>query len=150
MEITMKPRLNSNCFTRATAFVLLLLAAGCASAPPAPPVASLLTAAGFKTLAASTPQQQQHLKTLPADQITVVQRDMKTYFVYPDSANNQIYVGTEKEYQAYMRLRAQNNVPTPYPDAIYQKQDAQMRAADTRDASVSWGFWPAFSGLGWQ
>ena len=134
---------------RSAALALLLLA-GCASAPPAPPVASLLTAAGFKTLVAGTPQQLQHVKTLPADQMTVVQQDMKTYFVYPDTANNQLYVGTEKEYQAYMRLRAQNNVSTPYPDAAYQKQDAQMRAADARDASVTWGFWPGFSGLGWQ
>ena len=31
-----------------------------------------------------------------------------------------------------------------------QKQDAQLRAADARDASVTWGFWPGFSGLGWQ
>ena len=139
-----------NVLIRAAALALMLLAAGCASTPPPPPVASLLAAAGFKTLVATTPQQQQHVKTLPVDQMTVVQRDMKTYFVYPDSANNQIYVGTEKEYQAYLRLRAQNNVPTPYPDAIYQKQDAQMRAADARDSSVTWGFWPSFSGLGWQ
>lgn len=128
----------------------LFLLAGCASAPPAPPVGGLLSAAGFKTLAATTPQQVQHVKKMPADQMTVVQQDMKTYFVYPDTANNQIYVGTEKEYQAYMRLRAQNNVSAPYPDAVYQKQDAQMRAADARDASVTWGFWPGFSGLGWQ
>jgi hypothetical protein len=150
MEITMKPMPKSNDFVRTAALALLLLAAGCASTPPPPSAASLLSASGFKTLVASTPQQQQHVKTMPADQITVVQRDMKTYFVYPDTANNRIYVGTEKEYQAYLRLRAQNNVPTPYPDAMYQKQDAQMRAEDTRDASVTWGFWPGFSGLGWQ
>ncbi len=146
----MKPMPKSNDCIRAAMLALLLLAVGCASTPPAPSAASLLSASGFKTLVASTPQQSQHLKTLPADQITVVQRDMKTYFVYPDTANNRIYVGTEKEYQSYLRLRAQNNVAAPYPDAASQKQDAQMRAADARDASVTWGFWPSFSGLGWQ
>jgi hypothetical protein len=142
--------IRSNDFMRTAALALLLFAAGCASTPPAPSAATLLSASGFKTLVASTPQQLQHVKTMPANQITVVQQDMKTYFVYPDAANNTIYVGTEKEYQAYLRLRAQNNVTAPYPDAVYQKQDAQMRAADTRDASVTWGFWPGFSGLGWQ
>jgi hypothetical protein len=136
----------------AFALVVLVVACvvACASTPPPPPVAGLLSAAGFKTLSASTVQQQQHLKTLPADQMTAVQQTMKTYFVYPDTANNQLYVGTEKEYQAYMRLRAQNNMAVPSPDAAYQKQDAQMRAADARDASVTWGWWPGFSGLGWQ
>ena len=93
---------------------------GCAGAPSSPPPStpqndSLLVAAGFKTVVASTDKQLQMLPTLPAGQVTVVTQTGKNYFVYPDLAKNRIYVGTEKQYQAYMALRAQNNLPAPDP-----------------------------------
>jgi hypothetical protein len=137
------------------AFALLTLSAlvlGCTSTPssaPPPQAESLLVAAGFKTVVASTDKQLQLLPTLPVGQVTVVTQTGKNFFVYPDSANNRIYVGTEKEYQAYMKLRAQNNLPTADPQASYFQQDAAMRKADARDASVPWELWPSFSGLGW-
>ena len=133
----------------------LLLLVGCAGAPvpaPVPPPlpANLLTQAGFKNIAASTPEQKAHLQRLPVGQVTVVSQNMKNYFVYPDAADNRLWVGTEKEYQAYMRLRAQNNMPAYNPEAGYFKQDANINLADKQDASVTWGWWPGFSGLGWQ
>jgi hypothetical protein len=130
----------------------LLLLIGCSSAPPAPPPlpANLLTQAGFKNIAASTAEQKAHLQRLPVGQVTVVSQNMKNYFVYPDAAENRLWVGTEKEYQAYMRLRAQNNPPAYNPEASYFKQDANINLADKQDASVTWGWWPGFSGLGWQ
>ena len=130
----------------------LLLLIGCAGAPPVPPPlpANLLTQAGFKNIAASTTEQIAHLQRLPAGQVTVVSQNMKNYFVYPDAAGNRLWVGTEKEYQAYMRLRAQNNLTAYNPEASYFKQDANINLADKQDASVTWGWWPGFSGLGWQ
>jgi hypothetical protein len=126
---------------------------GCADAPSAPPpqpqAENLLTVAGFKTVVASTDKQLQMLPTLPAGQVSVVTQTGKNYFVYPDAAKNRIYVGTEKEYQAYLRLRAQYNMPTPNPEGSYMQQDAAMRKADARDASVPWYLWPDFNGLGW-
>lgn len=133
------------------AFTLSALVLDCASAPSSPPPAaeSLLVAAGFKTVVASTDKQLLSLPTLPAGQVTVVTQTGKNFFVYPDLAQNRIYVGTEKEYQAYLKLRAQNNMPSPDPQASYFQQDAAMRKADARDASVPWDLWPSFSGLGW-
>lgn len=133
---------------------LSALIVGCGSTPPAPPPAtpqndSLLVAAGFKTVVASTDKQLQALPMLPAGQVTAVTQTGKNYFVYPDLAKNRIYVGTEKQYQAYMTLRAQNNLPTADPQHSYFKQDAAMRKADTRDESVPWDVFPDFSGLGW-
>jgi hypothetical protein len=126
---------------------------GCAAAPSAPPpqpqAENLLTVAGFKTVVASTDKQLQMLPTLPAGQVSVVTQTGKNFFVYPDAAKNRIYVGTEKEYQAYMRLRAQYNMPAPNPEGSYMQQDAAMRKADARDASVPWYLWPDFNGLGW-
>jgi hypothetical protein len=123
----------------------------CALAQAAAPTQaeSLLVAAGFKTVVASTDKQLQQIPTLPAGQVSVVSQTGRNYFVYPDLAHNRIYVGTEKEYQAYMNLRAQNNMPTANPQGSYMQQDAAMRKADARGASVPWELWPDFKGLGW-
>lgn len=133
---------------------LAALVAGCAAtpagpAPSTPQTDSLLVAAGFKTVVASTAKQMQALPTLPAGQVTVVSQTGRNYFVYPDLAQNRIYVGTDKEYQAYMSLRAQNNLPPTDPQKSYFQQDAAMRKADSRDQSVPWDVWPDFAGLGW-
>ena len=138
------------------AFAVLVLVTGCAntgtsaqSASPTPQTEALLSAAGFKTILASTDKQLQEIPKLPAGQVTVMSNTGKNYFVYPDLARKQIYVGTEKEYQAYLKLRAQNNMPNVNPEATYFKQDAAMKKADVRDNSVYWELFPDFNGLGW-
>jgi hypothetical protein len=141
----------SHCIRVLASCTLSALVLGSTSTPASPPpqVESLLVAAGFKTVVASTDKQLQQLPTLPAGQVTVVSQTGKNFFVYPDLANNRVYVGTAKEYQAYLKLRAQNNLPTPDPQASYFQQDAAMRKADARDASVPWELWPSFNDLGW-
>jgi hypothetical protein len=143
----------SSLSTLFAAVALIVLATGCAntttSAQSTPPTESLLTAAGFKTVPATTDKQLQEIPKLPAGQVTVMSNTGKNYFVYPDLARKQIYVGTEKEYQAYLKLRAQNNMPNADPEASYAKQDAAMKKADTRDNSVYWELFPDFNGLGW-
>lgn len=139
--------------TSVATLAMIALLVGCSSAPTAPPVAplneSLLSAAGFKTVVATTDKQLQEIPKLPPGQITVMSNTGKNYFVYPDLAKKQIYVGTEKEYQAYLKLRAQNNLPATDPEASYAKQDEAMRKAIARDNSVYWELFPDFNGLGW-
>jgi hypothetical protein len=130
------------------ALATLGLVVSCASAPPTAQNQSLLSASGFKIVVASTDRQK--LPTLPAGQVTVVTQTGKNWFVYPDLANNRVYVGTEKEYRAYLKLRAQNNLPDVDPQASYFKQDAAMTATTARYADVlPWEEWPEFGGLGW-
>ncbi len=141
--------------------LLLTFAAGCASAPdrtPSLPSESLLAAAGFKTLAAETPQQLQHLQRLHPDQVTAVQLTGKHYYVYPDVAKNRLYVGTPKEYEAYLALRTKNGLPNPASAAsdtasmhqYMMKQDRNMARINAQDATIpSWAIWPEFGGLGW-
>lgn len=142
------------------AFALSALAVGCASTPPspAPPDESLLSAAGFKVVVAQTPQQQEHLRSLTPGQLTAMERNGTPFFVYPDVTKNQIYVGTQKEYQAYRRLRPDGGGPTPQDKlnaqhaadmASYLKQDAAMEKANTRDLSDPYYFWPSFFELAW-
>ena len=147
MKLSMKQLANI------ASVAVIALVVGCGGTPTAPPVAplneSLLSAAGFKTVVASTDKQLQEIPKLPAGQITVMSNTGKNYFVYPDLAKKQIYVGTEKEYQTYLKLRAQNNLPAKDPEASYAKQDEAMRKAIARDNSVYWELFPDFNGLGW-
>ena len=143
------------------AVLLLALAAGCGgptSSPSSLPSESLLSSAGFKTIPATTPEQKRHLEWLHPDQVTAVQLTGQHYYVYPDVAKSQLYVGTPKEYQAYLALRTQNGLPNPTPQdwdtasrqRYMAKQDEKMAKINTQDASIpSWAVWPAFGGLGW-
>ena len=86
---------------------LLTLTVGCANTQH---TESLLSAAGFRTVIANTPQRQQHLKTLPPEKVTLVQRNGKNYYVYADPAHWQIFVGNPSQYQKYQQLRLDSNL----------------------------------------
>jgi hypothetical protein len=70
----------------------------------------LLSEAGFRTKSVSTPEGQQHLKTLTQGTITPVMRGGKTYYIFPDSAQNRVYVGDQAQYQKYRQLRSQQKL----------------------------------------
>lgn len=110
---------------------LLFLAAGCATTKH---TETFLAAAGFKVVAASTPQQEQKLKSLPPGKITTVQRNGKTYYVFPDAAHNRIYLGTSNEYQNYLQIVADNQI------AEQDRMGAEVAAADGEDFN-DWGSW---------
>ena len=86
---------------------LLAFAGGCATGQQ---TENLLSAAGFKTVIASTPEQQEYLKTLKQGKLTAVKRHGKTYFVFPDTPHNQLYVGDQARYQKYQQLRLQKKL----------------------------------------
>ncbi|HAB19821.1 MAG TPA: hypothetical protein PLX89_13935 [Verrucomicrobiota bacterium] len=113
--------------------VFVLLAASCSTTKQ---TENLLSAAGFKVVPATTPQQQAHLKTLPPDKVTMVPRDGSVYYVYPDPAQQVLYVGQEAQYQEYQRLRLQNQLAEEKVEA------AQM------NSEASWGAWGPWVGGG--
>src|SRR5258707_96022 len=69
--------------------------------------------------------QGQHEASEP-DHVTLVQIDGKTYYVFPDAANNQAYVGGPKQYQAYRQLRLANKLANENLEAAQMNQDASM------------------------
>jgi len=109
-------------------FALLALAVGCASTQTQTKK-NLLIAAGFKVITPRTAAQQQKLQSLPADKVTLVQKDGKNYYVFPDAANNQAYVGGQKEFQAYKQLRLENKLANDNLEAAELNQDASMNWA---------------------
>ena len=72
------------------AIALLALAVGC-TITQTQSKENPLVAAGFKVITPHTAAQQQKLQALPAGKVTLVQKEGKTYYVFPDAANNQAY-----------------------------------------------------------
>jgi hypothetical protein len=134
------------------------IVAGCASSPPGPPPVdeSLLSPAGFKVIVATTTQQKEHLQTLTPGQFRAMERNGVPYYLYPDAAKNRIYVGTQKEYQAYLKLHPEGNAnltarlqsQTTKDEAGYAKEDKIMENATQRDLSDPWYYW-GIGALNW-
>ena len=132
---------NFTRFSLIGAFALLAMAVGCTSLQTqTQSKENLLIAAGFKVISPHTAAQQQKLQALPPDHVTLVQIVGKTYYVFPDAANNQAYVGGPKQYQAYKQLRLANKLANENLESaeIYQ------------DASMNWGAWGGWGGPGWM
>jgi len=79
------------------------------SAGATPNAENLLLSAGFKAKAATTAKQRQELKTLPEGTVSPVMQRGSTFYIYPDSPRNEIYVGNKAQYQAYENLMAQQS-----------------------------------------
>jgi len=96
-----------------------------------------LIAAGFKVIVPRTAAQQQRLKALPTDRLTMVQKDGKTYYVFPDPANNQAYVGGRTQYQAYTQIRTANQ---------FRKESLEAAGFGQE---TDWGTFGGWGGPGW-
>ncbi len=118
---------------------LLTLTVGCASTQTSTQNReSMLVASGFKTVTPKTPAQQQKLQKLPPGKVAMINKKGKTYYIFPDAAHNQAYVGGPKEYQAYQQLRTENKLA---------KEDLEI-AEMNQDEAMEWGAWGGW-GAGW-
>jgi hypothetical protein len=70
-----------------------------------PQMVTQLTQAGFTPYSAKTAAQKAHIQSLPAGKLTKVNRHGKNMWVYPDAANNQVYVGNSAQYKAFRAAR---------------------------------------------
>jgi hypothetical protein len=122
-----------------SAIVLLALAAGCANIQSKE---NSLVAAGFKVVVPKTAAQQEKLKALPPDKVTMVQKKGKTYYVFPDAAHNQAYVGGPKQYQSYRQLRMKQKLANEKLEAAEMNLEASTMDWD------GWGGWGGW-GPGW-
>jgi hypothetical protein len=116
---------------------------------------SELLGSGFKVLVATTKPQQEWVKHLPPGQIRPMQRTGKKYFIYPDAAGNQIYIGGPKEYEAYRKLHPDTQLAAleaaKKGTAYRSKQDDVMKKATARDLSDPFlgADWVDLGYLGW-
>ena len=102
---------------------------------------SMLAASGFKLITPKTAQQQQKLQNLPPGKVTMIQKKGKTYYIFPDPANNRAYVGGPKEYQAYQQLRVAKQLARENLESAEMYQDAEMQWS-------LWGGWGVWGPMG--
>ena len=122
---TTKSILNVLC---AAAFVAV--ASGCSTTSTTRNSENMLSAAGFKAVPATTPQREEHLKSLSDDRLTTVNLNGHNYFVFPDRAENVLFVGQESQYQRYQKMRLDNQMP-----------EASVHTAEVGDEWTGWGAW---------
>src|SRR5206468_12988824 len=68
----------------------------------------LLTQSGFKVITVTTPKQQQAINVLAQYRVSAVKYNGKLYYVFPTAKKDQIFVGRQKQYNAYKQaLQAQ-------------------------------------------
>ena len=124
-------------FKMISAAALLLLTIGCASTSTSTQnKESMLVASGFKVITPKTAAQQQKLQNLPAGKVTMIQKGGKTYYIFPDPANNRACVGRPREYQAYQQHRTTNKLVAENLETAETYQDAEMQ----------WSLWGGWGG----
>lgn len=64
-------------------------------------IEQVLLTSGFKVQPAHTPAQLSQLRSLPADQFTMMKQNGKEYYLYPDNKNNRLYAGDHYAYRSF-------------------------------------------------
>jgi hypothetical protein len=101
---------------------------------------NMLVASGFKVITPKTAAQQQKLQKLPPGKVSMIQKAGKTYYIFPDPAHNQAYVGGPKQYRHYQELRATNKLAQENVETAEMYQDTAMEWS-------LWGGWGAGEGV---
>src|SRR6266516_6626056 len=75
---------------------------------------NLLAQSGFKVITVTTPKQQQAINGLAQYRVSAVKYNGKLYYVFPTATKDKIYVGKQKQFNAYKTALApqQGSQPT--------------------------------------
>src|SRR5215510_7872703 len=94
----------------ATTALLLIAACQTVATNDAELVASkkefLLAQSGFKVITVTTPKQQQAVSGLTLYRVSAVKYNGKLYYVFPTAKKDKIYVGKQKQFNAYKQALA--------------------------------------------
>ena len=83
----------------------------------------LLTQSGFKVITVTTPKQQQAINGLAQYRVSAVKYNGKLYYVFPTATKDKIYVGKQKQFNAYKNALAGQQASQP---ANQQAQPGQQ------------------------
>lgn len=77
----------------------------------------LLAQSGFKVITVTTPKQQQAVNGLAQYRVSAVKYNGRLYYVFPTAKKDKIYVGKQKQFNAYKQMLAaqQTGQPTSQP-----------------------------------
>ena len=83
----------------------------------------LLAQSGFKVITVTTPKQQQAINGLAQYRVSAVKYNGKLYYVFPTATKDKIYVGRQKQFNAYKSALAAQQGGQP---ASQQAQPGQQ------------------------
>ncbi len=95
-----------------SAMAVLALVAGCQTVATnnaeiaASKKQNLLAQSGFKVITVTKPKQQQAVSQLAMGRVSAVHYNGKLYYVFPTTKKDQIFVGRQKQYNAYKQALA--------------------------------------------
>src|SRR5213080_1420845 len=114
----------------ATAALALMAACQTVATNDAERVASkkefLLAQSGVKVITVTTPKQQQAVNGLAQYRVSAVKYNGKLYYVFPTATKDKIYVGKQKQFNAYKKSLAAQQASQP---ASQQAQPGQQLIA---------------------
>jgi len=109
---------------------LLILMAACQTTGTSQSVVAqkeaLLAQSGFKTITVTNPKQQQAIAGLAQGRCSAVHYNGKLFYVFPTATKDKIYVGKQKQYNAYKNALAAQKASQP---ASQQGQPGQQLIA---------------------
>ena len=86
---------------------------------------SLLSQSGFKVITVTAPKQQQAVSGLAQGRCSAVTYNGKLYYVYPTATKDKIYVGRQKQFNAYKQSLAAQPASSQ-PASMAQQGQGQM------------------------
>jgi long-subunit acyl-CoA synthetase (AMP-forming) len=84
----------------------------------------LLAQSGFKVITVTTQKQQQAINGLAQYRVSAVKYNGKLYYVFPTATKDKIYVGKQKQFNAYKQALAAQ--PASQPASMAQQGQNQM------------------------
>ena len=85
----------------------------------------LLAQSGFKVITVTTPKQQQAINGLAQYRVSAVKYNGKLYYVFPTAQKDKIYVGRQKQFNAYKQALAAQPASSQ-PASMAQQGQGQM------------------------
>jgi hypothetical protein len=87
---------------------------------------SLLSQSGFRVITVTTPKQRQAVNGLAMGRVSAVKYNGKLFYVFPTGTKDKIYVGKQKQFNAYKNALAAQKASQP---ASQQGQPGQQLIA---------------------
>jgi len=85
---------------------------------------ALLAQSGFKVITVTTPPQQQAVNGLAQGRVSAVHYNGKLFYVFPTGTKDKIYVGKQKQFNAYKQALAGQQAS--HPASMAQQGQQQM------------------------
>jgi hypothetical protein len=89
----------------------------------------LLAQSGFKIITVTTPKQQQAINGLAQYRVSAVKYNGKLYYVFPTAKKDKIYVGRQKQFNAYKQALAAQYASHPASQQASIGQQGQQQMA---------------------